>query len=241
MAKQINSSRRPSLNNMIKKIIDEKEINNEENKDSSTLTNFKDNISSNNTESENNNYPSFEDLQDLFGDGFTETEYKKLYNKYIHIQNNYPLKTVIHEDALIRYVKYGFMESKAIANGDADAASKWGKLCKDARADAKLNPSQLSAADLSDGMTCFSQVTSMVEKAQDIIPLLNKFVEQPQDRVDYTIWQYINYIRDLEGKPLVEYKDIYGFLSKRYEENKNRYKFLKDEGNGDFDTNDIGG
>ncbi len=183
---------------------------------------------------------SFDELKDLFGYGFTEGEYREMYRKFISLQNNYPLRTEMHKEALITYVKYAFKRDKAIADDDMDAADKWGKLCAKQATDAKINPSQLSAADLSDGMTCFSQVSAAVERAQDIIPLLNKFIEKPQDRVDYTIWQYVNYCRHLEGKPLIQYRELYTFLKKRYEENKEKLSFIYDEGDGMFDTNDLG-
>lgn len=183
---------------------------------------------------------SIEDYKDLFGDGFNERDYKKMYKRYELLQNNYPLRTEMHREALATYTKYAFKRDQAIAEDDVEAADKWGKLASKQATDAKINPNQLSAADLSDGMTCFSQVSATVEKAQDIIPLLNKFIEKPQDRVDYTIWQYVNYCRHLEGKPLIQYKDLYQFLKKRYEEYKMDYSFLFDEGDGKFDTNDLG-
>lgn len=183
---------------------------------------------------------SFEELRTLYGDGFNESEYLEMNKRFETLKNNYPLKTEMHKEALITYVKYAYKRDKAISDDDIDASDKWGKLAAKQATDAKINPSQLSAADLSDGMTCFSQVSATVEKAQDIIPMLNKFIEQPQDRVDYTIWQYVNYSRHLEGKPLIQYKELYSFLNKRYEENKNKYKFLKKEEDGKFDNNDLG-
>ena len=182
----------------------------------------------------------FDKMVELFGSGFNGQEYQTMYEKFKTLQNNYPLKTKMHEEALVTYVKYAFKRDKAISDDDIEAADKWGKLAAKQANDAKINPSQLSAADLSDGMTCFSQVSATVEKAQDIIPLLNVFVEKPQDRVDYTIWQYVNYCRHLEGKPLCQYKDLYNFLKKRFEEYKMDYTFLFDEGDGKFDTNDLG-
>lgn len=193
-----------------------------------------------NDNNENDSKISLNELIDLFGSGFNENEYREMYKKFEILKNNYPLKTEMHKEALITYVKYAFKRDKSISDDDIEAADKWGKLASKQATDAKINPSQLSAADLSDGMTCFSQVSATVEKAQDIIPLLNKFIEQPQDRVDYTIWQYVNYCRHLEGKPLIQYKDLYKFLKSRYQEYKMDYSFLFDEGDGKFDTNDLG-
>lgn len=185
---------------------------------------------------------TFKELQSLFGTGFTESEYREMYDRLMELANNYPMeRTAMHKEALVTYIKYAFKRDKAIAEDDIDAADKWGKLASKQANDAKINPNQLSAADLSEGMTSFSQLSTMVERHQDIIPLLNTFIEKPQDRVDYTIWQYVNYCRHLEGKPLIQYRDLYLFLQKRFDENKNKYSFLKDEGDGDFDRNDLGG
>ena len=175
----------------------------------------------------------------IFGRGYSDTEYRDMYDIFSSLANNYQLQTAFHTEALATYVKYAYRRNIAIASGDADGAKIWGMLAKDQADKAKINPNQLSAADLSDGMTSFSQLSATVEKAQDIIPLLPSFREEPKDRVDYTLWEYINYIMHFLGKPLVPYKDIYNFLDERYESLKKRYKFLKLDELEDFDNNDI--
>jgi len=51
--------------------------------------------------------------------------------------------------------------------------------------------------------------------------------------LDFNIWCYINYIRDLEGKPLCDYEDIYKFYDKRkteyIEQYGDPYNIFKDE------------
>ena len=165
----------------------------------------------------------FNKMVELFGAGFTSKEYEEMYATYNSLQNNYPLRTEMHKDALVRVVKYGFKESQAIANDDAESAAKWGKLCKDARNDAKMNPSQLSAADLSDGITCFSQLSQAVEKEIDVIPILNEYIERPRDRVDYTIYMILDYLRDLEGKPHIDYKDVYQYIFNQRDKNTKKW------------------
>ena len=166
---------------------------------------------------------SFEELKDLFGFGFAENEYREMYKKYVSLQNNYPLRTEMHKEALVTYVKYAFKRDQAIANDDMDAADKWGKLCAKQATDAKINPSQLSAADLSDGITCFSQLAQAVEKEVDIVPILNEYIERPRDRVDYTIYMIIDYLRDLEGKSHIDYKDIYHYIYEQRDKNKKKW------------------
>lgn len=188
---------------------------------------------------ETQEYLTTQDLKDLFGSGFTPEEYKNLFEIYSSYSNNYPLRTAMHKMALIKVCKCTLRYNQALADNDLDSLKVWDAALSKALKEAKINPEQLSAADLSDGMTSFSQLSLAVEKAVDIIPVLPQFVENPKDRVDYTLWEYINYARHMEGKPLVEYKDIYNFLQVRYESLKKRYKFLKKEDDGQFDKNDL--
>ena len=79
---------------------------------------------------------------------------------------------------------------------------------------AKINPNQFSKADLQGGLTTIGEIAQAVEQNMDIIPTLPQFKYRPNDAVDFCIWNYINYARDLEGKPLVEYQDVYKFYDK---------------------------
>lgn len=154
----------------------------------------------------------------LFGNGYTIQDLKGMNRLLEELRNNYPIeRSAMHKEALITYIKYAYKRDKAIAEDDADLAEKWGKLAAKQAMDAKINPSQLSAADLSDGMSSFSQLSAMVEKAKDIIPLLPEYIKKPKDAVDFTLWEYINYARHLEGKPLVPYKELYKFIISRVE------------------------
>lgn len=188
-----------------------------------------------NQSSQKNEEKSFDELRDLFGIGFSERDYREMYRKYVSLQKNYPLRTEMHTEALVTYVKYAFKRDQAIANDDMDAAEKWGKLTAKQATDAKINPNQLSAADLSDGISNFSKLVEAVEKAQDIIPILPKYRQAPLDMVDYTIWQYVNYIRRLQNMPDIKYADLYKFLDEKYKENKDSLPFLKQDPNGHYD------
>lgn len=196
-------------------------------------------ISSNDIEKENLSNSrqeiSFEELKDLFGFGFAENEYREMYKKYVSLQNNYPLRTEMHKEALVTYVKYAFKRDQAIANDDMDAADKWGKLCAKQATDAKINPSQLSAADLSDGISNFSKLVEAVERSQDIIPILPKYKQAPLDMVDYTIWQYVNYIRRLQNLPTVKYSDLYKYLEDKAETDSKTLPFVTKPIDGHYD------
>lgn len=148
--------------------------------------------------------------------------------KYQQLKVNYPERTAMHIEALQIYVRYRVKEELATQKGASKEAESWGKLAKEAATAAKINPSQLSKSDLSDGLDSFSQLTRNVEQAVDIIEILPRFKEKPQDKVDFTIWCYANYVRDLKGLPPVDYKEIYHF----YEERKKEYeRHIEDEDN----------
>ncbi|OZB98032.1 hypothetical protein [Paenibacillus sp. XY044] len=138
--------------------------------------------------------------------------------KYQQLKVNYPERTAMHIEALQIYVRYRVKEELATQKGQSKEAESWGKLAKDAAVAAKINPSQLSKSDLSDGLDSFSQLTRNVEQAIDVIEILPQFKERPQDKVDFTIWCYVNYVRDLKGLPPAEYKDIFAFYDQRKKE-----------------------
>lgn len=171
--------------------------------------------------------------KELFGSGFTDDEYMELYSIYDDYSNNYPTDNSIHRRALIKVCKCTLRYDDAVSQNDLDALKIWDNALKNALNEAKINPSQLSAADLSEGLTSFAQLSARVEKMEGpitVVDQLNKYIWEPQDLVDYTIWQYINYSMHLVGKPLVPYKEIYKFMEEQAKENEKRYsKFLKKE------------
>lgn len=157
-------------------------------------------------------------LINKWGEGYSSEEYRAFERKYGMLKNNYQEKTAMHTEALLTYIRYRVKEELATAKGDSKSAKDWGALAKDAATAAKINPSQLSQSDLSDGLDNFGQLVRSVEQAVDIIPILPQFKERPNDKVDFTIWCYVNYIRDLKGLPLASYEEIYSFYEARKKE-----------------------
>ena len=139
---------------------------------------------------------------------------------------SYNVRTSMHQEALMNYVRYRVKEEIATALGNTKDAKDWGGLAKGASEMAKLNPKQLSASDLQDGITTFGQLVREIELAEDVIPILPIFLKKPQDDVDFTISQYLNYERSLHGLPLCEYEDIYKFLEQRKIDFENSAKLL---------------
>jgi hypothetical protein len=170
-----------------------------------------------------------DEIVDKWGMGYSVQEYEFFERKYRTLKNNYQEKTAMHTEALLTYVRYRVKEEVATAKGDVKSAKEWGSLAQKAAQDAKINPSQLSKSDLSDGLDTFGQLVRTVEQAVDIIPILPQFKEKPHDKPDFTMWCYINYIRDLKGLPIANYEDVYRFYDDRKREMEGRLDFLKDD------------
>ena len=158
-----------------------------------------------------------DDMIRLFGNGFTDEEYFHMNNKYNFLKENYTETTSMHTEALITYVRYKVKEEMAISNNRPTDAKTWGELAMKQAERAKINPNQFSKADLQGGLTTIGEIAQAVEQEKDIIKILPKFRFRPNDAVDFCIWNYINYARELEGKPVVEYSDVYKFYDKMKE------------------------
>jgi len=162
------------------------------------------------------------EIIDKWNYGYTNEEYYYFEKKYNQLKNNYSEKTAMHTEALLNYIRYRVKEELATAKGDVKEAKEWGGLAKDAATAAKINPSQLSAADLTDGLSGFGQLVRAVEQVVDIVEILPKFKQKPQDNVDFTLWCYINYVRGLKGLGDCEYKEIYGFYEQKKKDLANK-------------------
>lgn len=169
------------------------------------------------------NFEVTEDIVQLFGEGYSNDEYRKMYKKYEKLKLNYSLQTNLHQEALATYVRFKVKEEDATARGNVDEAKKWYDAAQDAAASGKLTPKQLSKADLQGGINSFSEIFKAVEQAVDVIPILPKFKYRPNDALDFNIWCYINYARDLQGLPQCDYEDVYKFYDRKKEEYLEQY------------------
>ncbi|WGT37972.1 hypothetical protein QH639_19410 [Lysinibacillus sp. 1 U-2021] len=166
-----------------------------------------------------------DELKEKYGYGYPDEEYILFEKKFINLKPSFQLPTTMHEEYLREYCVNKVKETIAKAKGEFKEAKEWAAMAKESAEAGKLKPSQMSKADLSQGLDGFGQLARMVEEHQDIIPLLPKFIKQPKDDVDITLWLYINYIRDLQGLPPAEYEEIYQF----YEERKKDYDSVKSD------------
>ena len=167
--------------------------------------------------------PAPEDIK-MFGGGLTNQEYQLMHDKYDQLLQDYSVKTAMHREFLIDYVRFKVKEDIALANGDVEGVKKWHSLASSIADQAKLTPKQLTAADLQGGISTFGEIFEAVESAADIIEILPRFKQAPNDMVDFVLWNYINYERDLNGLPHVSYKDVYAFYDKMKED------YLKEHG-----------
>ena len=165
-----------------------------------------------------NSNDDLEKLKEKYGYGYPDNEYLLFEKKYQTLRPSFQLVTTMHEECLREYCVDKVKETLAKARGDFKEAKDWAAMAKDCAEAGKLKPSQMSKADLSQGLDGFGQLARMVEEKVDIISLLPKFVQQPKDKPDIVLWCYLNYIRDLKGLPEVEYKEIYKFYEERRED-----------------------
>lgn len=159
-----------------------------------------------------------DELVGLFGDGYSKTEYKKMFDKYEKLKLNYSLQTNIHQEALATYVRFKVKEEDATARGDVDEAKKWYDAAQNAAEKAKLTPKQLTKADLDSGVNSISELTKAVEQAVDVIKIMPRFKYRPNDAPDFNIWCYVDYERKLNDQPPVSYEEVYAFYDKKREE-----------------------
>ena len=160
-----------------------------------------------------------DDIKDLFGDGYSTLEYKKMFEKYEKLKINYSLQTNLHQEALATYVRFKVKEEEATAQGSVDEAKKWYDAAQNAAEKAKLTPKQLTKSDLDGGVTSMSELSKALEQAVDVVKILPRFKYRPNDAVDFNIWCYVNYERRLNDKVEVQYEDVYKF----YDEKKRQY------------------
>ena len=157
-----------------------------------------------------------EDVIRLFGEGYTAKEYETMKRIYEDSKQDYPNISTSQKNLLLRYVRFAAKEEIATSSGGIADAEKWSKLASESL-------KQLNAIDVQGGVTCFSEFFQKFEREQDITRILQQFKYRPNDAPDFIIWCYVNYCRRLEGKPEVEYADVYKFYDDKVAEYLKQY------------------
>ena len=174
-------------------------------------------------------------LQQKWGYNFKEHELIEFERKYNSLTKNgtYPVRTALHKEALMTYCMYKVQAEFATAQGDVKTAKDWGSLAQKQGEIAKINLNKLDDSDLTQGLDGFSQLVLAVEKVIDIIPILPRFIKQPNDAIDFAISCYIYYERKLNNLDPVDYSDIYDFYQKQIKDyaklNPEFAKLLREE------------
>ena len=167
---------------------------------------------------------------------FDSVEYLERCEKlYIEIvQGGYVILSAMHDLAVRNYCKLQIDWDIAQETKDYNAMAQLKQPLKDARTDAKLNPSQFKAGDFQNGgANSFGEITRMVAKRDGFIPLPMRYFKQPNDQLDWMMLELVNYDRSVLGLPEVTYEEIYKHYIERVEKFNREY-------NADIENGDLG-
>jgi len=149
------------------------------------------------------------------------------------VEGGYIIRSAMHDISIRNYCTLQVKFNVAQEKDDFVAMDKLKQALKDARGDAKLNPSQLKAEDFSTGgANSFSEIARLVAQKNGFIPLPMKYYKQPNDYLDFLAWELVNYMRHCIGLPEVDYEEVYEFQIKKINEFNER--FDADIENGDL-------
>ena len=154
---------------------------------------------------------------------------------YIEIvQGGYVIASSMHDLSVRNYCKLQVDWDIAQETKDYNAMRELKQPLKDARTDAKLNPSQFKAGDFQNGgANSFGEITRMVAKRDGFIPLPMKYFKQPNDQLDWMMLELVNYDRSVLGLPEVTYEELYKHYIERIEKFNREY-------NADIENGDLG-
>ena len=150
------------------------------------------------------------------------------------VQGGYIIRSSMHDIAVRNYCTLQIKFNIAQEQDDFATMDKLKQPLRDARTDAKLNPSQLKAEDFSTGgANSFSEIARMVAKRDGFIPFPMKYYKQPQDALDFLMYELVNYDRHVLGMESVPYEEIY----KHYIDRVNAFN---EQYNADIENGDLG-
>lgn len=160
-------------------------------------------------------------LSNKWGD-FSDAELIKFERKYQTMSKSYQILSQMHEESLINVCRLEVFYTTALKERNAGEIKLFGEQLAKAKQEAKLNPNQLSKNDLSStGANSFGEIVRLVSKRDGVCKLPLKFLHEPNDKIDYAIYQFISYERALHGLPEIPYDEIYKWYIddiKEYEE-----------------------
>jgi len=173
-------------------------------------------------------------MKERFGSNFTNDELLAMEKKYRFLQPSFDEITSMHTEFLISYIRYRVKEEFATSDNDVASAKQWGALAEKAASQAGFTPAQMRKADLIGGITAFGELTQVIEEnCGGVIEIMPQFLQRPRDVPDFTIWNYIDCARHLEGKDQVSYADVYKFYDKRKQDFEDENKDMANIFDGD--------
>lgn len=171
-------------------------------------------------------------LKIKWGEDYKEKDIVKFENKYSELIKNYEIKTSAHDEFLRHACIASVRANECMAKNDVDGAKTWMGIFKDVTSAGKLQPSQMSKADLSGGLNNFGEFWKTVEQSKNILSVLPEMYESPRDKADFVIYCLIQYVRRVKSLPDIDYKDVYKF----YEEMESQFI---DADDGEIDVEDF--
>lgn len=164
------------------------------------------------------------ELNEKWGE-YTDGELLRFEKKYQQMSKSYQILTTLHDEGLIDFCRLQCLYEMAVERKDMQEAKIFKSLADDAKKAAKLNPLQLDKADLTaGGCNSFGEIARIVSKRDGVCRLPLKFLQQPNDRIDYAIYQFISYERALRGLPEPEYEEIYAWYINNIKRLDKKYK-----------------
>lgn len=182
----------------------------------SILTSVKDNEDTVNQRIHPSSFVPTDEIYDKWGFGFTNEEYCFFEKKEKQLSDIQRMKNT--DIYFMDYIKYQVKAEMAQGKNNAKDMETFSKLAKQAADTGMFSPEKIAKSNLLDGINSFGELSKSVERVKDVIEILPKYLALPQDNVDFTIWCYINYNRDMLGMPLIKYYEVYAFIEERRQE-----------------------
>lgn len=157
-------------------------------------------------------------LVNFWGAGFQDEEYIAFQQNYERLSPSYNHLTAFHTEKFKDYIVKKVKADFAVRGNNMSEIEKWSKLADEAATKAKINPNQFSAADLSGGLNSWGELFRAIETAKDLTDILPKYKQRPQDKADFVLWVYVNYIQDIFDIPRSSYEDMFKFYDERKRE-----------------------
>ena len=177
----------------------------------------------------------FKELQAKWGN-YQSLEFlercEKLYTEMV--EGGYQILSAMHHNSLITYVQLQIKWNIAMETDDFAKLKELKQPLNDARNAAKVTVQQLKASDLSNGGAhSFGEIAKIVARKDGFIPLPMKYIKQPNDHLDFMMWEIINYLRHCIGQEEVSYEEIMAHYQKRVDKFNQEY-------NADIESGDYG-